>query len=54
LHQLDYLGFDGHCVHRPEFSAGQRPAADANLTDYSPLKKALKSNFMKESTEFLS
>jgi hypothetical protein len=38
----------------PNLVQARAPAADANLTDYSLFKKALKSNFMKESTEFLS
>jgi hypothetical protein len=38
----------------PNLVQASAPAADANFTDHSPLKKALKSNFMKDSTAFLS
>jgi len=37
----------------PNLVQASAPAADANLTGYLLLEKALKSNFMKESTVFL-
>jgi hypothetical protein len=37
----------------PNLVQASAPAADANLASYLLLKKALKSNFMKESTAFL-
>jgi hypothetical protein len=38
----------------PNLVQASVPAADANLTGYLLLEKALESNFMKDSTAFLS